>query len=281
MALFLAALSAVAYGTSDFFGGSASKSASPIVVTWASQFMGLLAVSVAAVLFGATAITGADLGWGAASGAAGAFGLVLLYSALSTGPMAVVAPITAVVAALLPVAVGFLNGERPSAVSIGGMAIALPAIVLVSLGHQGEEESAAVTPRLVMTSVGSGIGFGLFYVFFAKCNSAAGLVPAVAARVASVGLLSVLVAARGLRWTRGSNIGGLIVLVGVADVSANCLYLLAVQRGMLTLVAVVASLYPATTVVLARTVLREPIAKVQLVGLAMAAAAVALVAAGR
>lgn len=282
MEILLAALSAVAYGAADFLGGKASKSAPALVVTGWSQLVGLVSVTMAAAVFGWSRILEADLLWGAGAGVAGAVGLVLLYSGLAVAPMAVVAPITAICAATVPVVVGIASGDRPRPIALVGMALAIPAILLISREDRSDPEVAKISiGRVLGLSMSSGLAFGFFYVAFAQCDTRAGLWPAVAARVASVLLVAGIIAFTGERAqvARGHRLA--IIGIGLLDVAANCLYLVASQRGLLSIVSVVASMYPASTVVLAWFVLRERMNRHQLMGVCAAALAVGLVAAGR
>jgi drug/metabolite transporter (DMT)-like permease len=278
MAVLLALASAATYGAADFLGGLSSRRAPAVAVTLVSQAAGLV------VLLGAVAVLGgaptrADLAWGAASGLAGGAGLLLLYRGLAGGTMSVVAPITAVCAAAVPVGAGLAMGERPSALALTGVVVALLAIVLVS-----REEAPAAAPRgpvtaAVRTALLAGVAFGLFFVLLGRTGDDAGLWPLVAARGGSIALLAVIgqVAGEPLRVPRAA-LGG-VLAAGILDMTANVLYLLAVREGLLSLVAVLSSLYPASTVLLATVVLRERLHPVQRTGLAAAAAAVALIAA--
>lgn len=275
MAVILALASAATYGAADFLGGLSSRRAPAVAVTLVSQAAGLaVLLAVVAVLGGSP--TGADLGWGAAAGLAGGVGLLLLYRGLAGGTMSVVAPITAVCAAAVPIVAGLAMGERPAALALGGVAVALLAIVLVS-----REEAAG--PRGPVTAVAgtallAGAAFGLFFVLLERTGEAAGLWPLVAARVSSITLLAVIARAAGQPWgvPRAALSG--VLAAGLLDMAANVFYLLAVREGLLSLVAVLASLYPASTVLLATIVLRERLHPVQRTGLAAAAAAVVLIA---
>jgi drug/metabolite transporter (DMT)-like permease len=282
MAALLASLSAVVFGVGDFMGGLASRRVRAVVVAAWSQLVGLgLLVALVAVVLPVTHPSRADLVWGVAAGLVGAVGLLLLYTALSTGPMSVAAPITAVFSAVVPVVAGVAFGERPGPVAVLGVLLAFPAIVLIaraqedrSLPHPAEATFVSLLPAF-----GAGIGFGLFFVFLQRTSHDAGMWPLVSARSASMAFLFLLVVATPGRNTLTDGTTRLVVACGVCDVSANALYLLAVNRGLLSLVAVLAALYPASTVVLARFVLHERMARSQLVGLALAATAAACVAA--
>jgi drug/metabolite transporter (DMT)-like permease len=281
MAALLASLSAAVFGVGDFMGGLASRRVRALLVAAWSQLVGLsLLVALVAVL-PTTHPTRTDLTWGVAAGLAGAIGLVLLYTALSTGPMSVAAPITAVFSAVVPVAAGLAFGERPGLLAAFGAALAFPAIVLIaraeedrSLPHPAESAMVALLPAF-----GAGLGFGFFFVFLQRTSHGAGLWPLVAARSASMTALFLLVLVTPGANTLSEQTARLVVACGVCDVSANALYLAAVNHGLLSLVAVLAALYPASTVVLARVVLRERMTRSQLLGLGLAAVAAGCVAA--
>lgn len=294
MGVLLAALSALLYGSADFLGGLVSKRELPLAITWFSQMVGLATITAVALVAPADVVTAADWGWGALGGLAGALGLLLLYGALARGPMAVVAPITALMSAIVPVVAGFVQGERPSGLAVAGVVVALPAITLVA--SAGGIDRRAVDPRVIVESVVAGFGFGMFFVFFASAGEDAGMWPTVSAKLASVAALTCVVAfvplrnrinstaaptgaSRGMRVHRSSL--PFIVGAGAFDVAANGLYLVASRHGLLSLISVISAMYPASTVALASVVLRERISRPQLVGLLLAAGAVGLVAAGR
>jgi drug/metabolite transporter (DMT)-like permease len=283
----LALAAAITYGAADFFGGFVTRRANVFTVVAVSQVAGTIVLASVLPFFldGSKASAGA-LGWGAASGAAGALGVVLFYQALALGRMSVVAPITGVVAAALPVLYGLLTGERPRAVALLGVFIALVAVVLVSSAPEEPQDDPSTEQDrpsgqvATVLALGAGLGFAGFFILLAQAGSGAGLWPLVGARAASVSLLGIaLLAARApVRPPRGA--GSLIVAAGVLDVSANLLYLLASQRGLLSLVAVITSMYPATTVVMARTILHERLYRPQILGLVAAAVGVSLIALG-
>ncbi len=277
MTIFLALASALVYGTADFLGGLASRRAAALAVTFVSQCAGLTSLLVVIPFAHGTGFDGADAAWGAAGGMGGAAALVCFYWALAAGTMSVVAPLTAVVSAIVPVATGLALGERPSVWSLVGVALALPAIALIA-HERGEGTPRA--PRLVLAAaLVAGVGFGFFFVALARTSGDSGLWPLVGARVASISLLTLalLVARRAPRLP--PEVRPMTLVAGVFDTSANALYLAAASRGLLSLVAVIAALYPASTVVLARVVLGERVQRWQIGGFALAAVAVGLVAA--
>jgi drug/metabolite transporter (DMT)-like permease len=276
VAVVLALASAVVYGAADFLGGLASRRTSVFGVVALSQVVGLAALLALLPWLGGP-VTAADLGWGAAAGLAGAGGLVVFFRTLARGVMSVIAPVTAVTAAAVPVLVGLLDGEAIGTWAAVGIALALVAVVLVSaeggLAALRAARPAALAPALVAGSL-----FGLFFVLLDRTSSEAGLTPLVTARLASVALV-VLIALAGkqsLRVTRPAL--PLVAVSGVGDMSANALFLLATQAdGQLAITGVLASLYPVSTVVLAQVVLRERLVGAQVAGLLSAVAAVVLI----
>lgn len=287
MPILLAFASAVVYGVADWCGGRSASSRPAVLVALVGQAVSLVLVVAAVLVIGTPFPSVSDLAWGALAGAAGAAGIGVFYYALANGEMTVVAPITAVVSAVLPVVVGLAIGERPRAVAYVGIAIAVAAVALVS-GAVGEHHHT--TPRRILLFAGlAGLGFGSMFAFIDRTAEDSGLWPLVGARLASVPLLLLVVLVARIRvadtgfgrWRGSARRAGLPVVAGVLDMAANVLFLEANRAGLLSIVAVVGSLYPASTVVLAATFDGERIRRSQGVGMACAACALALVALGR
>jgi drug/metabolite transporter (DMT)-like permease len=276
VAVVLALCSAVVYGASDFLGGLASRRAPVFGVVALSQLAGLVALFALLPWLGGP-VTLADLGWGAAAGLAGATGLVVFFRALSRGVMSVIAPVTAVTAAAVPVLAGLLIGNRIGPWAGAGILLALLAVVLVS-AEGGLASLRSARPSSLTAPLVAGSAFGFFFVLLDRTSSDAGLTPLVAARLASV-LLVVAVALAGRQPLRVSRVALPLVLAsGVGDMTANALFLLATQQeGQLAITGVLASLYPVSTVVLAQAVLRERLVPAQFAGLGAAVAAVVLI----
>ena len=276
MAALLSLLSAAVFGVGDFCGGMATKRSSAAAVLLWSHAIGLLLIVLALPLVGGE-LTGSDLAIGAISGLGSAAGVGLLYQALSIGPMSVVAPVTALLAAAVPVVAGVVDGDRPGAAVALGMVLALAAIVLVSAEGGGSLLPSDL--RGVTFAMGAGLGFGLFFAALSYTGDDAGLWPLVGARTASVGVTSVL-ALTGV--VAASVPRGqprlLTAAAGTFDVLANVLYLLAVREGLLSVVSVLSSLYPVSTVLLARLVLGERFVAIQRAGLLLAVPATVLMA---
>jgi len=275
-AISLAAVCALVWGASDFCGGKATQRWNPLSVTVLSQILGLPMIALLVAVIPGTPRWG-DLLLGVAAGVAGLWGIVLLYRGLSQGAMAVVAPITAVTGALVPLAGGLLLGERPGPAALIGAFCAVAAIGLVSLSPR--EGHIRITANTVLLALLSGACFGTFFIVLGFAEDGAGMWPMVGVRASSipVGILLAVRAGASLRM-RGGTTGALTVAAGVGDTLANGFYLLAVQHGAMSVIAPVAALYPASTVLLALFVEKERIRALQLAGLGLAAAALVLTA---
>jgi drug/metabolite transporter (DMT)-like permease len=275
MPLLLAALSSLTFGVADFLGGLATRRAPAITVTVGVNAIGLVGVGVAVLVVGGVA-TPADLLWGALAGICGSLGLVVYYHALATTRMSVAAPVAAVMGALAPVAFGVLVGERPSTLAWIGVALALPAVVLIGAGNRATR--AADTPgRAVMLGLTSGLLFGFFGIFLSRSATESGMFPLLGARAAAL----VLVATVALTWGRPLIAAGrsrtLMLWAGILDLMANIMFLIAVRLELLALVAVIMSMYPAATVGLARLVLKERVDRTQVVGMVLAVVALVVI----
>ena len=281
MSVLIALAGALAYGISDFVGGLASRREAALRVLLLSYPVGVLLIA-ALLPLAPGRLDAATLAWSAAAGLAGAAGVVLLYLGLATGPMGVVAPLTAVASAVLPVVVGIALGERPPLLAYGGVALALLGVVLVSRGpaHDPAEDPAhdRVTLRVVGVALLAGVGFGLYFVLLAQAPDGSGSWPLLVSRLASALAVTALAVGTGRAGRLTGRVTALAVTAGALDAAANLAYLLAVRQGLLSLVAVVVALYPAATILLARLVLGERTGRAQRVGLAVAAGSVALIA---
>ncbi len=271
----LALLSSLLWGSADFGGGLLARRINAVAVVAWSQAVGLVAVSALVVATGSWADVGAWLPWAVASGLAGSSALVAFYAALASGTMGVVSPIAAL-GAVVPFLVGTLSGERPSAWQVVGVAVAVAGAVLAS----GPELRGAAGPRPVVLALLAGLGFGAALVFIARGADTSSLLTLTGMRATSVACFAV--AALVLR-----SVGGVVrrdlvplALLGTCDVTANLAYAVASTQGYVSLIAVLASLYPVTTVLLARLVLHERMRPVQAVGVAGALAGVVLVSVG-
>lgn len=278
MAILLGLAAALTYGAGDFVGGLVTRRAPLFTVVLLSQVAGTALLFASVPFFTDSGPTASALAWGGASGAAGATGVLFLYKGLAAGKMGVVAPITSVEAAVVPVVWGLASGERPGAVALAGVVVALLAVLLVA----GFEPSAAAGPRTARLAPGvadalvAGLAFGLFFVLLDGAGDDTGLWPLVGGRTASLTVLTVLVLVRRERISAAPGTRLPIVAAGVLDVAANLLYLLSTREGLLSIVAVLTSMYPASTILLARVVLGERMGRLQLAGLGLAIAGVAM-----
>lgn len=279
MAVILGVLVAASYGVGDFFGGLASRRSPVAAVAVLSHVLGLVLVSALMGVLAWGERTSSDLALGGCAGLAGGLGLVLLYRGLSTGRMSIVAPVTGLSAAILPLGWGITAGERPSTVALVGVAAALVAVVLIS---RAPDPVTALRSdrRVIAIALLAGVGFGVQFILFAQTGASSGFWPLLASRAASVSGLTVGALLTGHRLGPRRADAGLIAGAGLFDVTANAVFLLAVREGLLSIVAVLSSLYPAGTVAMARVVLKERITTPQATGLALAAAGVVLIAAG-
>jgi drug/metabolite transporter (DMT)-like permease len=275
--LLLALASSIAYGAADFLGGAAARGAHVlrvvVIAAPASLLVELLLWPAVGASFPIGAVT-----WGAGSGLASAAGFALLYRTLAIGPMSVLSPVTALVSAALPVSVGLLEGETLTGLAVGGMMLAFAAIVVVS----GGTDTRAVRPSqtALLLAFGAGAAIALQLVCLDRAPDDSGVAPLLIGRAVSSAV--VLGAAFALRRSLGAGRPSLpaSAAAGALDSLANLAFLLAVRDGDLAVIAVITALYPAGTVLLARALLAERIARSQLAGLGVAAAAVSLLAVG-
>ncbi|MFF1847140.1 EamA family transporter [Streptomyces sp. NPDC058217] len=275
IALLLALGSSLAYGCADFLGGLGARKAHVLRTVMIAAPASLAVELMLWPVLGASFSAGA-LGWGAASGVASAAAFALLYRTLAIGPMNVLSPVTALVSAMLPVGVGLLQGEHLGATGLVGLPLALAAVVMVSAGHGAG--SARPSRTALLLALGAGAAIALQLIFLHQAPSDSGVAPLIVGRAVSS---AVTLAAAGLMFRRlGSERPAYAVsaTAGVLDSVANLLFLMAARSGDLAVVAVITALYPAGTVLLARSVLAERIHRGQLVGLGTAAVAVSLLA---
>lgn len=278
MAALLSILTAVIYGTSDFCGGLAARRARLIQVVAGGHVVGLVGVVIASTLV-ANEFATRDFLLGAAGGAFGAGAIALLYRRLALGPMQVVAPLTAITSAAVPAAWGVGSGEDLSPTAWLGVTLGLVAIGLVSISSGGSH--APVTRAVIGESLLAGVGFGAFFILLDATDGSSAPWPVAGARLCTVtALIPFMLVSRRRIVAEGAAALALIAATGLLDTAANVTFLYASDRGLLTLVAVLTSLYPVATVVLARFVLSERMTRPQLSGFVVAMVATALIAAG-
>lgn len=276
MVVVLGLLAAVAYGVGDFAGGFASRRHSAITVLLHSYPIGALLMAALLPAFPGE-LTGRTLGFGILGGLTGLVGVAIMYSLMAIAPMNIISPVTAVLAAIVPVVVGVTLGERPSALAWLGMIIGISAVVLVSRTTD-EHPHGRMAPRIIVLACLSGLGFGLYFVFLARAGDDSGLWPLVISRIASaVAVVPLAGKMRAITPIREPRYLLYAVGAGLCDATANMLFLLASRHGLLSIASVLTSLYPATTVLLAILVLREHVSRTQQAGLALAAASIVLI----
>ncbi len=277
IAILLALGSALSYGVADFLGGFFSKRTSVWALTFVVQLVGCIFI-LAVTLINPGEPTREDFIWAGFGGIANGIGTAALYRGLSSGSMSVVAPISGVGAALVPVAIAVVTGERPSALVWLGICVALPAIWLVA----SEPDDHEVPPggSGIKDGVLAGLGFGFLFASLDRIPEDSGWLP-LAFNEAIAGLVIAIIAtALGARWLPTKRVDWWGAISGVLVGLATGLFVLATQTGLLTITAVLASLYPAFTVVLAALVLKEHVHRTRVIGLVLSVAAVGLVVAG-
>lgn len=293
-AVALGLLSALVYGSADFVGGVAARRIGALRVTAVGAVSGLALLALSLPLVGG-AWTPAALGWGALSGVIGSLAVFLLYACLAIGPMSILSPLTAVVSAVVPLTWGLIGGDRFAAIGYVALGVALVAVVLV--GFVPERGAVRPSAKALLMAVGAGVLIGAFLILLDQTPADSGVVPLIANRAVNAAIMwavigvAVLrahtaggrtpgvngVAGRADRFTRGGT--ALAAGSGVLDASANVLILIGLRAGDLSTMSVLVALYPAGTILLAAIVLRERIAPVQWVGLALAVGAAGMLAA--
>lgn len=266
MVQILALSTALLYGAADFTGGLATRTDSAWRTTAWSQLFGAPILIVSVVLVAATEVTGRDLMLGAAAGIFGLVGIVLMYSALATGTMSVVAPIIGTVAAAIPVAWDLATGAVIGPAQWLGIIIAIGAVALLAAQSGG----GTVGALPIAKAIAAAVAFAAFFIVMSYTSESAGLWPLVAARSASIPVAFVVAISLSSAALPTRSVLPLVVFTGFADMGANIAILMAVQRGPLGIVAVMSSLYPAVTVVAALVFLKERPRAVQRVGIGMA-----------
>ena len=273
-------MSAFGYGVSDFIGGMASRRVAALRVVLVSYPVAMVLLTVVALIVGGHVSAPAVL-WGSLCGIGQAFGIWWFYAALGAGPISVVSPLTALLVSGVPVGVGLALGERPAGIALFGIVLAFVAVVLVSRQVRDEDSKPhRFTAKIAWLTLGSGLAFGMNFVLIAQAPVDAGIWPLVFARVAASSLVVIIAPFSGhLSVPTGVPLR-LALFAGVIDTIANVAMLLAVQSSLLSLAAVVMSLYPAATVALAMVVLKERLTRWQAVGMVLALLAVGMIATG-
>lgn len=267
-------VSAISWGGGDFFGGLASRKTGAYRAVLYGEFFGLL------MLFGAAAVLREPLlSWqkillAGAAGAIGSIGLLILYQAMETGQMSIATPVSALLAAALPVAVGTVMDGLPSLTKLAGFAFALAAVWLVA--QEYSEKTQLMRLSDLRLPLMAGLCFGTYFIIMHQASDEAVVWPMVASRSAGMLALLAFLFFRRESWQVTSSAWLLIAANALMDVGGNAFYILAGQTGRLDVAAVLSSLYPGTTVLLAWLILKEKINRLQWLGILTALVAIAL-----
>lgn len=267
-------LSALSWGTGDFCGGLAARRMAATQVVFYADIVGLILFSLLAWLLREPTPQTIDLFWGALAGLVGTVGLVTLYRAMALGQVTVVAPLSAVIALMLPIVVGLWLEGMPGLLKLIGFVMALISVMLISgASHGGGADRSSLLHAVV-----AGVGFGGFFIGITQTQESAVFWPLVAARLVALPALWAVI-----RWTEGSlarpavSAIGLIILVGIFDGGGNLFFVLAEKAGRLDIASTLSSLYPAMTVLLGLLILQERMTRWQSVGVLLALAAIPVI----
>lgn len=281
MAALLALLSSLSWGTSDFMGGLAARRVGAVRVLAVSYPAGAVLITFLSLVVIPGEWSSGTVSIGLVAGIVGALAIGLLYAALSRGQMGIVSPITAVLSGAVPVVVGVVSGESLSTLALGGVVVAGVAVVLVSR-ESGPHRRTPV--RAVVLAVGSGLAIGVYLSVIGTAPVNSGIWVATMGRwfstifVLAILWILILRSRNTDDLRRPSYPWNLALAAGGLDALANAIFQLAAQRGLLAIVAVIGSLYPAATVILARVLLKETLSRVQLTGVILALLAAATLA---
>jgi drug/metabolite transporter (DMT)-like permease len=264
--------SAFAWGTGDFLGGLTARRIGPLFALFLSYFVGFSSLVLMALVSGEAFSSGVDIFWGALSGLVGLVGYLFLLQGFATGRMSVVAPVSAVLTAVLPVVFTALEVGPPGATRLFGFGLALAAIWLLSSSEDKAQRPAGIGAALL-----AGLGFGGFFILLDQIGDGAVFWPLAAGRLASIIAMGAYILARKGTRPPAKPPWKLLAPVGVADVAGNYFFLLAVQTGRLDIASVLVSLYPAITVLWATWIAKERLTRWQALGVLLAVAAIALI----
>ncbi len=270
----LGLMASVLWGTSDFLGGFASRRATVAAVVVCAQLVGITAIGLVVLSLGEPFPGGASFGWAMLGGLAAGTAIVAFYRALAAGVMGVVAPIAAL-GVVIPVAVGVISGDRPGVAAAAGGVLAFAGVLVASRGA-GAGGAGGVGMALL-----AGAGFGVFYVFLDHASDGGALWAVLGARSASIPLVAIAAVVMGMSLRPSRAVVWVIAAAGIVDALAVLSFAGATARGPLSIVAVLGSLYPIVTAVVAAVVVGERLTRLQWVGSSLAMAGVILIAAGR
>jgi drug/metabolite transporter (DMT)-like permease len=265
---------AACWGTGDFSGGMGAKGSNAFGVVVVAHTSGLLSMLLLALVVGEPIPSHAALLWGALAGVVGGLGLVALYRALAIGQMGINAPVAAVITAALPVLYGIWREGAPAAIQFAGFALALVAIWLIAMpsGKLGR-------PKGLGLAICAGLGFGGYLIFSRQAATESVFWPLITARAASVSEMLLIVTISRQPWKPARGLLAWMICAGVFDSLGNMFFMLAVRHGRMDVASVLSSLYPASTVLLARFLLKEKISPLQTTGMIAALVAIPLIAA--
>jgi drug/metabolite transporter (DMT)-like permease len=267
--------SALTWGAADFGGGIASKKTNPYAVVFWGDLIGMTAVAVIAIWSNDPIPSWRSVGFSMLSSICGATGIIMLYYALANGKMSIAAPVSALMAAVIPVAVGFVTVGIPKGLTMAGIALALISIWLVARTER--EGRVRIHWADVRLPLFAGILVGFFFIFMHEATLDSVLWPAVLLRVLSATLLAFIALLTHNLLSIPREHWGLVAFIGIFDVAGNVFYILSAQMGRLDIAAVVGSLYPGATVALAWLILKEKISISQLAGIALALTAIVMI----
>jgi len=262
---------ALAWGAADFNGGIASKRSNPYGVVAVAHTISLGVLLILVLITGEAIPPWGNWLWGGLAGLCGGIGLMILYRALAQGRMSVAAPISGLLAAALPVAVGIFSEGNPGAWILLGFALALSAVWLVSGGGKLDLRSADLGQPVI-----AGLVFGGFLIFISRASGTSLLWPLIAVRIVSVTSLLGYATATRQPWLPKRESYIPLILSSLLDTIGNAAYALSARTGRLDVAAVLSSLYPGATVLLAWVFLKEKISRIQAIGVMLALGAIIL-----
>jgi drug/metabolite transporter (DMT)-like permease len=267
-----ALFASVSWGAGDFSGGLATRRAQVLSVVFGSYVLGLSTLVIVALLISEPFPTALDLMWGGVGGLAGAVGLIAFYQALSVGRMGIVAPMTAMLSAAIPVIFGALTQGLPGPLQLIGFVLAFIAVGLIS--GFGVVKGR---PKGLWLALLAGVGFGSFFILISRVSQGEIFWPLAVARLSSLIFLLTIILIRRQRVLPEMSVWPIVFLAGVLDAAGNVFFVLATHSGQLDVAAMLSSLYPAVTVLLATILLKERVSRLQAIGIVVAVIAIPLI----
>ena len=276
IAVTLGLISAVAWGAADFTGGLASRRTGAYRTVFYGEILGLTIIFIVAVILWQPIPALSVWLLAMVAGALGTSGLLLLYHSMTKGLMSIATPVSALLAAVLPVVIGSILENPPGVLVLLGFVFALAAVWLISQSQDGVKDLLAHLSDIKLPLL-AGVGFGLYFVLMHSATRHATFWPMVASRIGGVLILTFYMTLSRQSWTPNSSAYSMIVLNGLLDIGGNLFFVLAGQAGRLDIAAVLSSLYPGSTVLLAWIFLRERLSRTQWIGIFAALAAIVLI----